>query len=60
MKGLSGYIISLVITLVLAAIGLVIFWLFLKNVSSGAKDFADKLLDNLCQSIGVLKYLIGC
>jgi len=60
MKGLSGYILALVITLVLAALGLVIFWVFLKNTAEGAKTFSEQLMDSLCDSLGIVKGLIGC
>lgn len=60
MKGLSGYVLAIVITLILAALGLVIFWLFLRNTTEGAKTFSEQIIDSLCNSIGTLKYLLGC
>jgi flagellar basal body-associated protein FliL len=60
MKGLSGYILALLITLILAAIGLVIFWIFLKNTTAGAKTFSEQVMQSLCNSLGILKNLIGC
>lgn len=60
MKGLSGYILALVITLVLAALGLVIFWVFLRNVNEGAKTFSEQVIQSLCNSLGIAKHLIGC
>jgi len=60
MKGLSGYILALVIALILAALGLVIFWVFLKNATAGAQSFSEQVIQTLCNSIGIAKYLMGC
>lgn len=59
MKGLSSYILALVITLILASIGLVLFWIFLRNTTEGAKSFSDEIIESLCNSIAILK-IIGC
>jgi type II secretory pathway component PulJ len=60
MKGLSGYILALVIALILAALGLVIFWVFLKNTATGAQSFSEQVIQTLCNSLGFAKHLIGC
>jgi len=60
MKGLSDYILALVIALILAALGLVIFWVFLKNTTEGAKPFVDQAIESICNSLGIVKSLIGC
>jgi len=60
MKGMSSYVITLVIVLVVAAIGLVLFWLFIKNTTEGAKTFSENVIDSICNSIGIAKHLLGC
>lgn len=59
-KGLSGYIIAFVITLILAAIGITIVWIFLKNTTEGATNFGQEIFQKICSSSKLIKTLMGC
>ncbi|MEM2175222.1 MAG: hypothetical protein QXI58_06345 [Candidatus Micrarchaeia archaeon] len=59
MKGLSGYVLTIVIALILASIGLVIYWVFLRNVSEGSKAFSEQIIQEICK-VALLKTVLGC
>ncbi|MBU5690166.1 MAG: hypothetical protein QXM68_03555 [Candidatus Aenigmatarchaeota archaeon] len=60
MKGISGYIIAFVITIILASLGIVLIWVFLKNTASNATIFSKETVDSICRSLGVISSLLGC
>ncbi|MCX8178786.1 MAG: hypothetical protein N3D75_03085 [Candidatus Aenigmarchaeota archaeon] len=59
-KGLNGYIIAFVITLILAAIGITLVWVFLKNTTEGASLFSQEVFQKICSSSKIIKTLMGC
>ncbi|MBU5688651.1 MAG: hypothetical protein KQA41_00270 [Candidatus Aenigmarchaeota archaeon] len=59
-KGLSGFILAILITLIVALIASVIFWIFLRNTTEGAKTFSEQIYTQICESLGILKGLMGC
>lgn len=46
-KGISGHTLVIVITLIVGMIGLVIFWLFLQGTMGSAKDFIEKVSNQM-------------
>ncbi len=61
-KGVSGYVITIVITLVLAVIGLTLLWIFLQNTVKGGESFANDVTRGICQSLrklGIFSSVFG-
>lgn len=60
MKGLSEYVLTIVISLIVAMIGLALLWVFLQNAAKGGQTFASDIIKEICNKIGLLKYIVGC
>ncbi len=62
-KGISGHTVVIVISLLIAVIGLFIFWFFLTNISETGKSFAEEMGRALCEAmkkIIVIPWLLNC
>lgn len=50
-KGISGHTLVIVISLIIALLGFLILWLFLKETASGGITFAEQIIDTLKELI---------
>jgi hypothetical protein len=59
----KGLAIETVVLIVLAIVGLVIIWIFLSKVTpaitSMAEDIIKGIACQICNALGLLKYLVG-
>ncbi len=63
-KGISGHTLVIVISLIVAMLGLVLLWIFLNNATEGGKKFVDEVGCKLCESmqgtLGVIGVFMDC
>jgi len=62
MKGVSGKIITVVITLILAMVALLVIWQVYREtifgrVADAITNIADEFAKTICEKVAVLKYL---
>lgn len=63
-KGISGHVLVIVISLIVAMIGLVLLWIFLQNTAKGGEVFASDIARSICEllksRLGILGVGGGC
>lgn len=64
MKGVSGHVLVIIISLIVAMIGLVLLWIFLQNAAKGGEGFASDVAKSICEllknKLGILGVGGGC
>jgi hypothetical protein len=61
-KGISGHTLVIVISIIVAMIGLVLFWIFLTHTTESGISFGKEIACKICEAIrgGIGKLLINC
>lgn len=50
-KGISGYTLVIVIALIIAILGLTVFWLFISHTMEGVKNFIKRVSCKMCMGM---------
>ncbi len=63
-KGIQGHIMTIVVSLIVAMLGLVLLWIFFSNASESGAKFAKDVSCGICKSVqsaaGIAGIVMNC